>query len=239
MRPREKYLLTGPDGFGDSDLVALVLETGCAGRAASHIARDVLDRVGGLAGLVAAPVPALSLVSGMGTARAVRVHAACELGRRLVAGGQVPPAVASAADAYAVFAPRMAALLEEELHGIFLNRRHAVLTYRVLTRGNDAHTIVDPRQVFRQAVLSGAAAVIVAHNHPSGDPTPSVPDVEVTSRLSGAGRLLGVDVLDHLVIAGSRFRSLREEGFIQGQAFQGTVVASSAGLPYGSYRTSM
>ncbi|MBN1335089.1 MAG: DNA repair protein RadC [Deltaproteobacteria bacterium] len=216
MRPRERYTLAGPDGFGDAELVALILGTGLPGRSARSVAQALLDDAGGLAGLVVQPVGALSRVAGVGPARAVRIHAALSLGRRALAAAD-PPAdpVRCDVDAVRWFTPRLAALPHEELHGLLLDRRQRVRGYRVLTRGTDGHTIVDPRQVLREALLAGAAGVIVAHNHPSGDPTPSAADVEVTIRLEEAARLVGVDLVDHIVIAGANWRSLRGEGLLK------------------------
>jgi len=215
MRPRERYTLAGPDGFGDADLVALVLGTGLPGRPALSVARDLLDGAGGLAALAGQPVAALARVAGVGPARAVRIHAALSLGRRALEACDPPSdTVLSDQDAVRWFAPRLAALPHEELHGLLLDRRQGVRGYRVLTRGNDGHTIVDPRQVLREALLAGAAGVIVAHNHPSGDPTPSAADVEVTARLHEAASLVGVDLVDHIVIAGPAWRSFRGEGLL-------------------------
>jgi DNA repair protein RadC len=126
--------------------------------------------------------------------------------------------IAEAYDASLLFADRMAGLASEELHAAYLTRRNTVLHVATLTRGNDAHTIVDPRQVLREAVRLGAAAIVVAHNHPSGDPTPSLADVEVTQRLVDAGRILGIEVLDHLIMTDhGGWRSMREEGLIAAQ----------------------
>lgn len=233
MKLRERYSLHGPEGVGDADLVALVLETGCSGRSASIIAEDLLGVVGGMEGLAQSPVQALERVRGMGPARAVRLHAACAMGRRILVRQDSPPQVLSVQDAVRLFQPRLGGLAEEELHAIFLNRRNGLLAYRCLTRGNDGHTIVDPRQVFRHALLVGSQAVIVAHNHPSGDPTPSAADVEVSTRLASAGRLLGVDLLDHLIISGPLHRSLRESGLLPLTGASSTCSLSDT-LAYGS-----
>lgn len=227
--PRERYLIEGSDDLGDADLLALVLETGCSGRSAQQIAREVLDHCGGIMGVGQEPALALARIKGVGPARAVRLHAALCLGKRSMRGRGDERLVQSADDALSHFRPRLEGLPHEELHGLFLNRRHAVMAYHVLTRGNDAHTIVDPRQVYRTAVMVGAAAVVVAHNHPSGDPSPSVADVEVTQRLSQAGRLLGIDLLDHVIVAGGRSRSLREEGLMGPAAVTSTGSITSDG----------
>jgi DNA repair protein RadC len=229
MRPRERYLLHGPDQLGDEELLALALGTGCAGLPARHVAAGLLSRAGGVAGLPALPPGALQGVPGLGPARAVRLHAALTLGRRALLSMEEGGVVCSAADAVPWLQPRLGALDREELHALLLDRRHRVLAYRVISCGNDAHTIVDPRQVFREALLHRASAVIVAHNHPSGDPTPSRADVEVSLRLQQAGRLIGVELLDHIVLAGGRWVSLREQGLLPPRCAPETPFAASHG----------
>ncbi|MFA6133989.1 MAG: JAB domain-containing protein [Phycisphaerae bacterium] len=125
-----------------------------------------------------------------------------------------PQYIHGAADAYSTFHPRMAGLDHEELHALYLNRRNAVLACFTITSGNDAHCIVDPKQVLREAVRLGAGAVILAHNHPSGDAAPSLADVEVTQRMEQAARLLGIDLLDHIIVTDDSYRSMREDGLV-------------------------
>ncbi|MFH1568982.1 MAG: JAB domain-containing protein [Gemmatimonadota bacterium] len=143
-----------------------------------------------------------------------------------------PSAVREAADAVRHLSPLLAGQDAECLVALALDRRNGVVGCALLTRGNDAHTIVDPKQVLRWALMqgrSGAAAIIVAHNHPSGDVTPSSADVQVTARLSEACRVVGVELLDHLVIAGRRHSSLRELGLYQPPFRQGVSFAGEAG----------
>jgi DNA repair protein RadC len=194
------------------ELLALVIGTGVAGRSSRAIAAELIDSFGSLDGVANAEVAGLQRVPGVGLARAVRVGAALQLGRRL---GMVSPTgtrVTTAEQAVAVLGPGLRGLVDEELHALYLDRRARVLAVRTLSRGTDSYTIVDPRQVFRAAVGVGAHSVILAHNHPSGDPEPSVQDVEVTRLVADAGQVLGIAVLDHLVIAGPRFCSLAEQG---------------------------
>jgi DNA repair protein RadC len=208
MQRRERYLSEGPRRFGDAELLALLLETGAGGRSALAIAADVLDRAGGLCGMVRMEPQEWLDVGGVGAARAVRLHAALELGRRALATRSLGPAVRSSEEAHALLAPSLRGLAEEELHALFLDRRHRPLAHRRLTRGSDALTVVDPRQVFRVAVGVGASAVILAHNHPSGDPTPSPQDHEVTDRVAAAGRILGIPLLDHLIVGRDAYAAI-------------------------------
>ncbi|MCK6506208.1 DNA repair protein RadC [Myxococcota bacterium] len=232
MQAREHYAAHGPSPLADDALLALVLGTGVAGRPAPAIARALLDRCDGLPGLARAPVQTLASVPGVGLARAVRVHAALALARRVDHSRRLPsPEFSTPDDAWRFLAPRMEDAEVEELHAIYLNRRRRLLAHRALTRGSDSHTVVDPRQVFRAAVELAAAAVIVAHNHPSGDPTPSEADAEVTRRLAAAGRVLGIPLLDHLVLVRGGYTSLAEQGVLPRHAPDGRVWVEQPGPP--------
>lgn len=212
MMRRERYLLEGANPLGDAELVALVFETGAGGRSALEIASELVERSGGLGPLARMQPQEWLDVPGVGAARAVRLHAAIEIGRRAVAGGALGDPITSAKDAYDALGPSLQSLVDEELHGLFLDRRHRPLARRRLTHGSDGLTVVDPRQVFRIAVGVGASAVILAHNHPSGDPTPSAQDRDVTERMARAGRILGISLLDHLVVGRGTWVSLGATG---------------------------
>ena len=213
MRPRERYRHHGPASFGDAELLALVLGTGAGGCSALGIAAGLLDRHGDLAGVAEAPVEALARQVGIGPARAVQLHAALQAGRRSAAGRvDLERPVCTPRDAWEHLGPLLGPLDAEELHALYLDRRRRPCGHRRLTRGNDGFTVVDPRQVFRPAVAFRAHALVLAHNHPSGDPTPSAQDREVTRRVGAAGRILGIALLDHLVVAGTRWVSLAERG---------------------------
>lgn len=193
----------------------MLLGSGVAGRSVLAIAGQLLDSFGGLSGLARAEPAELLAVPGVGLARAVRLHAALEAGRRATRGqAERPDPVRAPDDAVSWLAPALRGLPHEELHALYLDRRHRPLALRCLTRGSDGLTVVDPRQVFRPAVGLGAAAVVLAHNHPSGDPTPSTMDREVTRRTVKAGEVLGVSLIDHLVIGGSDWVSLAAEGVV-------------------------
>jgi DNA repair protein RadC len=213
MQPRERYTVEGPTHFSDDELLALILGTGTAEHSAIDIARGLLERFQGLGGLAEAPPGALVAVPGVGQARAVRVHAACAIARR--AQRTAPPsALRTPADAWRFLRPRVAGLAHEELHAIYLGRGQRVLAWRRLTAGNATFTIVDPKQVLRPAVALGAGALLLAHNHPSGDPEPSEDDLRCTRRVAEAGRLLDIALLDHLVLGRSWFVSLAERGVL-------------------------
>ncbi len=211
MQARERYAFYGPEEWGDTELLALIIGTGAGGRRAVDIARDLLDLFGNLAGIARAPIAALCGVPGVGLARAVRVHAGIQAGLR--AGRPLPAPgdpVASPEAASQLLGPGLGLLPHEELHGLYLDRALHPLMVRRLSRGGIAGTQAEPAMVFAPALKAGAAAVIIAHNHPSGDPTPSEEDRSLTRRLLEAGKLLGVPLVDHLVVAGDRYRSVNE-----------------------------
>lgn len=176
-------------------------------------AQALLERFGSVRALARADVAEVARVKGVGRARAERVAAALALGRRLIESHEEPSrSVVDPASAFGWLGPPLQALAVEELHALYLDRRSRPITHRRLTRGSDAFTVVDPRQVFRAALALDACALVLAHNHPSGDPTPSVQDREVTRRLAQAGRTLGVDLLDHLVVGAGAWVSMRANG---------------------------
>ncbi len=212
-RPRERYLAEGPTPFGEVDLLALVLGTGTPGRSALETAAHALTTAGGLAGLSQMDAHALGRLPGIGPVRGIRIHAALALGvrsARQVALSTAP--VTTPAAAAAILAPRFAGLAVEELHALFLDRPARPIAVRTLTSGSAHHTIVEPRQILRLALALGSEAVLLAHNHPSGDPTPSLQDRDVTRRVASAARAVGIRLVDHLVIAGLRWSSLAEAG---------------------------
>ena len=215
MRIRERYAMFGPEGFNDEELLALIIGLGAAGQSPQQLAVNLLQRHGTLSQLCTAPVSSLEQTPGIGPARAVRLHAALHAGQRAARSNRREPAtIRTPEDAWHMVRPNLEALEHEELHALYLSRRNVVIALRPLTRGSDQATIMDPRQVFRPAVQCGAAGVIIAHNHPSGDPTPSCTDISATQRLAAAGRVLGVALLDHLILGSGRFVSMGRAGEI-------------------------
>lgn len=212
-RPREKLLRSGPAALGDNELVALVLGSGFRGSGALYVANELLRARGGVHGLVRSSAADLAHVNGIGTAKAVQVLAALELGRRTLASA--PGArlqVRNARDAAALLMPTYGSRPFEQFGVVLLDSKHRVLKTTIVASGTLNSTIVEPRDVFREALSAGAAAVVVFHNHPSGDPTPSTEDEELTRRLKAAGILMGIDVVDHIVLGDVRYCSLRESG---------------------------
>lgn len=214
MGLRERYLHDGPSPLGDAEILALVLGTGTQGTPAIGVARGLLDRFGGVGALLQAEPAELAEAHGIGRARAIQLHAALELGRRARRVEALGRPVTTPDEAYAILGPPLHGLEDEELHALFLDRRRRVVVHRALTRGSHAFTIVDARQIFRLAVRTAASAVVLAHNHPSGDPEPSAQDRDVTHAIARAGKVLGVPLLDHLVVTDSGYTSMAERGHV-------------------------
>jgi len=212
-RPRERLAARGAAGLSNAELIALVWGTGSGGRTAFDLAVEALAEHDGLAGLATASGIELEAIPGVGAARAARLTAAFELGRRLLAdwpSGRV--AIRGPRDLADRLILQMGRLEREELRVVLLNTKNVVLAMETVYRGNVSASLVRVGELFRDAVRQHAAGVILVHNHPSGDPTPSPDDLHLTAEAVAAGRLLDVPVLDHLVIGHDAYVSLRDRG---------------------------
>ncbi|WP_239493326.1 DNA repair protein RadC [Luteitalea sp. TBR-22] len=211
-RPREKLVEHGAPALGDNELLAIVVGHGHGGASALDLANRLMGEVGGLRGL-ARVSPAALRRRGVGPVTAGRIVAAVELGRRSVV--RAAPArlqVAAPADAARYLLPRFASAEVEQCGVLLLDARHRVLHARVLTRGTADAATMHPRDVFREAALAGAAALVLFHNHPSGDPLPSPEDLALTQRMVAAGEVMGIAVVDHVILGDSTYCSLRDLG---------------------------
>ncbi|MGI8546394.1 MAG: RadC family protein [Gemmatimonadaceae bacterium] len=215
-RPRERLKQHGPHALSAIELVAILFGSGSEGRSSLDLAREVLGASqGSLRRLASRPVASLTSVRGVGAARAVTVHAALELGRRMVAEQRDEgAAMREARDVYNAYAHRLEDLPVEEFHVATLDAQHRLENDILITRGILNSSLVHAREVFRQAIAENAYAVILIHNHPSGDPSPSSEDRVVTTQLVAAGKLLGIEVLDHIVVGRGRFTSFAESGLL-------------------------
>jgi DNA repair protein RadC len=210
-RPREKLERVGAGGLGDNELLAIVLGQGMPRTSALELANAVLAAVGGLHGLARATSDDLRRVRGIGDARAAQLIAAVEAGRRtLFRGRRERVQIRSARDAAELLVPEFGSRPVEQFGVMLLDTKHRVLRTTLLSVGTLDASIVHPREVFRAAASGGASAIVVFHNHPSGDPTPSGDDIALTKRLIHAGELMGITVLDHVIVAENAFVSLRE-----------------------------
>ncbi len=213
VRPRERLLRCGSGALSSVELVAVLLGTGSRTRTALDVATDLLGRYGSLDRLAGASPAELRRTAGVGEVKALHLLAAFELGRRLRAlPPRVRPAIREPADAAALVMDDLRFSETERFVVLLLNTRHEVLGRAELAHGGLASSPVHPREVFKAAVRESAAAIILVHNHPSGDPTPSRADLAMTARLCRAGGMMGIPVLDHLIVGEGRYVSLRERG---------------------------
>ena len=212
-RPRERLILVGERSLAVSELLAIVIRIGVGGENAVRLAERTLAHFGGLPGIARASIKELTQVKGIGSAKAVQIKASLELGRRLIATTpQERPTVTSPADAANLLMTEMSLLEQEHLRLVLLDTRNHVLAMPTIYVGSLNTSVVRVGELFRAAIKENAAAMIVVHNHPSGDPSPSPEDVRVTGQIVSAGKLLDVDVLDHIIIGRQRFVSLKERG---------------------------
>jgi DNA repair protein RadC len=215
-RPRERLRALGAAALTTSELLALLLGTATSGRTATEMAQEVLQRSGGsLRRLAQMPIAALTDLPGLGEVRALAIHAALEIGRRLAAEGvDDGEPMRGPRDVWRFYAPRLEGLTVEEFHVAVLDAQHRLERDVLISRGILNSSLVHPREVFREAIAERAASLVLVHNHPSGDPTPSVDDRAVTSQLVAAGRLLDIPIQDHIVIGRGRFLSFAEAGMM-------------------------
>ncbi len=214
-RPREKLERLGATALGDNELLALVLGSGSRDHDALELANDLIAHVGGLHGFTRVGVGDLRHVLGVGRARAAQVLAAVELGRRtLVRAVADRPRLNTPREMASYLLPQYGAGAVERFGIAMLDSKHRLIRIKVVSVGSLDTTVVHPREVFREAASASAAAIVLFHNHPSGDPAPSPDDVALTTRMVGAGDIMGIDVVDHLILSDQRYYSMLESGRI-------------------------
>ncbi|MCB9132920.1 MAG: DNA repair protein RadC [Anaerolineales bacterium] len=212
-RPRERLEHYGAGALSSAELLAIILRVGTGGENVVRVAERLLARYEGLPGLAQATVSELCQEKGIGQAKAVQIKAALELGRRLlVTAPHERPQMRSPADAANLLMAEMSLLPQEHLRTVLLDTRNRVISIPTIYVGSLNTAQVRVGEMFREAIRANCAGMIVVHNHPSGDPTPSPEDVQVTRMIVEAGSLLNIDVLDHLIIGRQRFVSLKERG---------------------------
>ncbi|MCH2172184.1 DNA repair protein RadC [Myxococcota bacterium] len=217
--PRERLEHLGPRALGDAELLGLLLRTGGPGVSAREVGAAMLSRVGGLRGLACASGRELAACRGVGPVKAASVLASLELGRRLAAHRlQAGTPLRTAEEVYRHFYPSLRDLRREQFLAVLVDGRHRVIRTELISQGTLNASLVHPREVFRCALREAAAALVVVHNHPSGDPAPSHEDRDITRRLVDAGELLGVRVLDHVVVAERGYLSFAEQGLLEEDA---------------------
>lgn len=214
-RPRERFIQNGPESLSNHELVALMLRTGTKDESVLQLANRLLTHFEGLRLLKDATLNEITSIKGIGMAKAVHLLASVELGRRI--------SNLNYDDRYVIRSPEdgakymmndMRFLTQEHFVALYLNTKNQVLHKQTIFIGSLNASIVHPREVFKQAIRRSAASVICLHNHPSGDPSPSQEDIEVTKRLEECGKIIGIELLDHLIIGENKFVSLKEKGYL-------------------------
>ena len=214
-RPRERFIKQGPESLANHELIALLIQTGSKNESVLTLANKLLIHFDGLRLLKDASLDELKAIKGIGTAKAIQLMAAIELGRR-VSNLEFTDRYCSRSpeDAAKYMMNEMKFLSQEHFICLYLNTKNQVMHKQVVFIGSLNASIVHPREVFKEAFRRSAASIICLHNHPSGDPSPSREDIEVTKRLVECGKIIGIDLLDHIIMGENKFISLKEKGYV-------------------------
>lgn len=216
-RPRERLARLGPEALSAAELLAVLLGTGTRGRSAVEVGQGLLEESGGLRRLSTRTVREVAAAHGLGRARAARVLAAFALGRQVSSLWMAPGArFRSGADIFRHYHGRLRDLRKEQFWAVLLDGKNRVMREERVSEGSLTASLVHPREVFAPAIRESAGALVFVHNHPSGDPTPSVEDVEITRRLCAVADLVGIRVLDHVVVGDGSYVSFLERGLLGG-----------------------
>lgn len=215
LRPRERFLRFGPGALSDTEIAALILRTGTREETALDLGARVVTAFGGLPGLARARIEEIMDLRGVGESKAIALKAAVELGARAVSlSGESKAEIRSAQDAARLLIPKLSHLDREHFVTVLLDTKSRVLDVVTVFVGTLDLVLFHPREVFKEALVRSCGGLLLSHNHPSGDPTPSPEDIEITHRAQEAGRVLGINVVDHVIIGDNRYVSLRQLGFL-------------------------
>jgi DNA repair protein RadC len=215
-RPRERLLKFGASGQSTAELLAIILRTGSKDKSAIELAREVLIKFSSLKEIEDASVAEFSNIKGIGSSKVAQLKAAFELGRRLLQSGKddarLNPSFKNSREVYEYYRPRFYGLKKERFLCVLLDTKNRVFKEKIVSEGTLTSSPVHPREVFRYAIKEAAAAVLFIHNHPSGDAHPSRDDINITKRLIETGKVVGINVLDHIVISDGTYQSLIDKG---------------------------
>lgn len=214
-RPRERLIKEGPSSLSTQELLAIVLRTGTKNESVLQISNQLLHKFDGLRLLMNASIEEISNINGIGEAKATQLLAAFELGKRINRLQFEERFVIKSPDDCAKFMmDEMRFLEQEHFICLYLNTKNQIIARETIFKGSLNASIVHPREVFKEAFRRSASSIICLHNHPSGDPTPSREDIEVTKRLVGCGKIIGIELLDHIIIGEHKYISLKEKGYV-------------------------
>lgn len=213
-RPRERMINYGPEALSNTELLAIIIRTGIKGESALAVAQSLISQEG-LEALVDSSIEELASFKGIGTSKAVLIKAAIELGKRLYNMPEKKKhAIKSPADVSAVLMGDMRYLKKEYFKIILLDIKNNIIAVENISIGSLNSSLVHPREIFKTAIKKSSAAAILVHNHPSGDPHPSNEDIDVTKRISEGGKILGIEILDHVIIGDGNYFSFKDEGLM-------------------------
>ncbi|ERI90103.1 DNA repair protein RadC [Clostridiales bacterium oral taxon 876 str. F0540] len=214
-RPREKLLKYGAETLSNGELIAVILRTGSLSEDILNLSNRVLKETGGLNGLLSSDAHEFLSLKGIGAAKAAQLMALAEISKRFrtFRSGEEYK-ITQPKDAAELLMEDMRYLKQEHLKVIMLNTKNIVITVKTVSVGSLNSSIVHPREVFCEAIKKSSASIIISHNHPSGDPSPSNEDISLTQRIKESGRLLGIELLDHIIIGNGNYISLKEKGIL-------------------------
>ncbi|MGE5399908.1 MAG: RadC family protein [Ignavibacteriales bacterium] len=212
-RPREKLILRGSQSLSDAELLAILLRTGTKGKSVIQLSQELLNRYGNLAVLATVSVSALKQDKGIGNDKAATMAALFEISRRVISQNKIfsIKKITSPKDVADIFIPILRDEVKERFIVLCLNSANKIIKYEVISIGNLNSSVVHPREIFKVAIENNSANIILMHNHPSGNPEPSHEDISITKRLVEAGKLMDIQVFDHIIIAGDSFCSFTEK----------------------------
>lgn len=215
-RPREKMVMYGPNCLSNAELLAIIIRTGTKDSSAIELSSLLLNQIkGGIKELASSTIEELSEVKGIGATKACQIIAAVELGNRISRSLQeTKKTIKSPSDVVEIFVKEMSLLKKEYFKAVFLNTKNEIISYETISIGSLNASIVHPREVFNRAIKKSSASIILLHNHPSGNTTPSKEDIAITNRLIEAGKIIGIEVLDHIIIGNGGYYSLKENSLI-------------------------
>lgn len=217
-RPRERLLKFGADELSTAQLMAIILRTGSREKSALELARELLTQFNGVKEIEAASLAEFSKIKGIGSVKLAQLKAAFELGRRLMSSeahaGSGRPSFRKSKDVFDYYRPKFYGLKKERFLCVMLDTKNRIFRETIVSEGTLTSSLVHPREVFRSAIKEASASVLFLHNHPSGDTTPSREDITITERLVQTGKIVGIEVLDHIIISDSGYLSLFENGYI-------------------------
>lgn len=215
-RPREKLFKYGAERLSNAELLAVIIRLGIAKRTAVELSQDILNYFNGLKGLVELRVEELVKLKGVGTVKASQILALTELSKRIHSGSfkEQQPVVQTPKDVASLIMPKIRFLKQEVFGLVLLDIKNKVIATPFISKGGLSSSIVHPREVFKEAIKRSSASIILFHNHPSGEATPSQDDIKITKRLIEVGELMGINVLDHIVIGDNEFNSMKEKRLV-------------------------